>query len=645
MLAKNKLRLDFRPGHHHIYLIIFTLLLTGLVFAHGTRIVHSSLDSADSGSYTGSIGGNNGGIFIPLQNNYDHTRKFTVSLNYSGVPQGTVALDISYTLQSATTQITNSSYGNPITLTVNVPSYAMYEAGVTDDYAQNKDLQGSFTVTYSSTDTSQPPSTSAFVSMPCSYTPSASAFYPYSHPITCANTLTPSPTQTPAPTPTPTPTLSKDTTAPTVPTGVKAYSSNPTSIGLVWNASTDYGSGVAGYKIYKSTDGKNFSLLTTVSSSEGSDTGLNPSTEYYYYVKAFDRFGNISGSSVVVNATTQTPLTASPVSIAAPKDGDTLSGMVDVWGTTTDKSLVSVEIEVDNNGFVSTTGSTSAWDYKLNTRLYSDTKHSITVKATDSSGKSYERTITVTFNNGTYPTDPPLAQGKWVSPEGMTVSVNSKGKNPHTGQPWTIADVYYMVKACAVGTGDFGLLAPYYSVDLTDQAGWVGPDYTSVGIGTGANGAWSNFTSSTYLDGATGPMLTQPYDVACYEYGHIWTEYYDHLIDYPTSAENLNGSGQIAPPNYLKERWVNKSGTITLAQNDYCSNSTDVWDGCMTDDRRILFGGAGTNGGDDSSDMVPGEPNTRYQEPDIGYINSYIIPPQDQPGLASWYIEHWMTGR
>jgi hypothetical protein len=140
-------------------------------------------------------------------------------------------------------------------------------------------------------------------------------------------------------------------------------------------------------------------------------------------------------------------------------------------------------------------------------------------------------------------------------------------------------------------------------------------------------------------------MLTQPYDVSCYEYGHIWTEYYNYLVNYPTSAYNLNDSGIYAPPKYLNKRWVNNSGSITLAQNNYCNYSIDGWDGCVTDDRRVLFGGAGANGGDDSAYRAPGEPNTGYREPNRAYINSLIVPPTSQPGLVAWYKDYWMTGK
>lgn len=391
-------------------------------------------------------------------------------------------------------------------------------------------------------------------------------------------------------------------------------------------------------------------LIKYVGQTSFSDINLSPQTTYYYQIKAYDAANNISDPSAIVSATTGTisqPF-APTVMISNPKDGTTVSGIVDINGMSGNGTppIKSVQVEVDNNGFVSSTGTTS-WEYQLNTRLYADTTHTITAKVTDSAGQSNTASIKLIFKNGSYPAEPPIAQGTWVSPEGMTVHVDSKGKNPHTGQPWTIADAYYMVKACATGTGDFGTIAPYYTVNIIDDVGNAAPAqaYTVVSAGTGFNGNWSNYGATSELNGSQDPMLTEPYDVVCYEYGHAWTNYYYYIVNYPATADNLHDSGITAPPNYLNERWVNKDGTTTLAQNNYCDKSVDRWDGCVTDDRRILFGGPGTNGGDDTADRVPGEPNTGYKEPYVGYINGYIIPPQQQPGLADWYMNHWITGK
>ena len=116
-----------------------------------------------------------------------------------------------------------------------------------------------------------------------------------------------------------------DTTAPSTPTNLAAIAISSSQINLTWNASTD-NVAVTGYQIFR--DG---TLLTTVTGTSYSNTGLTPSTAYSYYVRATDAAGNFSANSNTVSATTQaaTPpptvmLSANPQSIGT-GDSSTLS--------------------------------------------------------------------------------------------------------------------------------------------------------------------------------------------------------------------------------------------------------------------------------------------------------------------------------
>jgi len=79
-----------------------------------------------------------------------------------------------------------------------------------------------------------------------------------------------------------------DTTAPTVPGGVSASKTGPQQITVGWLASTDTGTGVAGYNVYR-----NGAATAAASVSAGTltyvDSGLNANTDYSYTVSAFDR--------------------------------------------------------------------------------------------------------------------------------------------------------------------------------------------------------------------------------------------------------------------------------------------------------------------------------------------------------------------
>ena len=91
---------------------------------------------------------------------------------------------------------------------------------------------------------------------------------------------------------------STDTTAPSVPTGVSATASSPTSATVTWTASTD-AVGVTGYDVYR--DGRKVGTSTTTSYS---DSGLTASTTYSYTVAAYDAAGNVSAQSAPASVTT-----------------------------------------------------------------------------------------------------------------------------------------------------------------------------------------------------------------------------------------------------------------------------------------------------------------------------------------------------
>jgi PKD repeat protein len=83
-----------------------------------------------------------------------------------------------------------------------------------------------------------------------------------------------------------------DNTAPTVPTGLTATGVATNQINLGWNASSDTGSGVAGYRV--SRDG---TQIATTAGTSYSDVGLALGTEHCYQVAAFDGVGHSSAQT------------------------------------------------------------------------------------------------------------------------------------------------------------------------------------------------------------------------------------------------------------------------------------------------------------------------------------------------------------
>jgi uncharacterized repeat protein (TIGR03806 family) len=100
-----------------------------------------------------------------------------------------------------------------------------------------------------------------------------------------------------------------DTTPPTVPSGLVASAQSATTIQLSWQASTDAGAGVAGYRIFR--DG----TATAVASVTGTsylDTGLSADTAYVYTVRSFDAAAPSNVSALSGSATARTQVVAQP---------------------------------------------------------------------------------------------------------------------------------------------------------------------------------------------------------------------------------------------------------------------------------------------------------------------------------------------
>ena len=94
-----------------------------------------------------------------------------------------------------------------------------------------------------------------------------------------------------------------DTTPPTVPDDVTATTVSSTQVRIRWDASTDAGAGVAGYRVFRDGDD---TPIAEVQITNYLDTALEPNTSYVYTVRAYDGAAtpNVSGLSAAATATT-----------------------------------------------------------------------------------------------------------------------------------------------------------------------------------------------------------------------------------------------------------------------------------------------------------------------------------------------------
>jgi len=190
-----------------------------------------------------------------------------------------------------------------------------------------------------------------------------------------------------------------DTAKPSAPANLAATASSQSQINLTWAASTD-NVGVAGYNVYRGTSPEaittklNTSLVTTTSL--GDNTGLTPSTTYYYQVEAVDAAGNKSDKSTSASAATLEADTAAPtVTITAPANGSTVSGHVSISARATDNRAVArTEIYIDGKFYAYSNSSSVTYSWNTNPKRW-EGPHTITVKATDTSGNTAEQSVGV----------------------------------------------------------------------------------------------------------------------------------------------------------------------------------------------------------------------------------------------------------
>ncbi len=98
----------------------------------------------------------------------------------------------------------------------------------------------------------------------------------------------------------------EDTQAPSTPTGLTASNITDTSVLLSWNAATD-NVGVTGYDILR-----NNIVISTVTATSSSITGLTANTTYQFNVRAKDAAGNVSVAGNVISVTTTDGTTPTP---------------------------------------------------------------------------------------------------------------------------------------------------------------------------------------------------------------------------------------------------------------------------------------------------------------------------------------------
>jgi chitinase len=170
-----------------------------------------------------------------------------------------------------------------------------------------------------------------------------------------------------------------DTEAPSAPSNLQA-TADSTRVNLTWLPSTD-NVGVTGYKLYR-----NGALLTSLSTTNYTDTTVSSGSSYSYYVVATDLAGNFSTQSNTVSVSVPTPPIVAPVITSYSVTKKTMTTATITWTT---------DIPTTGNinyGLTTTNLSNNLIDSTLNT------SHTLTLTNLTKSTKYYYK-ITATGNN------------------------------------------------------------------------------------------------------------------------------------------------------------------------------------------------------------------------------------------------------
>src|SRR5213080_3558321 len=127
-----------------------------------------------------------------------------------------------------------------------------------------------------------------------------------------------------------------DLRAPSTPSGLSAWASACNQITLSWRASTDSGTGVKGYNVYR---GGVFLKQVQAPATSTTDSGLLPSTIYSYAVSAVDNAGNQSNKSGTVSAATPACPTTTTTTSTTSSTTTTLPTTTSITTSTTTTTL------------------------------------------------------------------------------------------------------------------------------------------------------------------------------------------------------------------------------------------------------------------------------------------------------------------
>jgi len=296
-----------------------------------------------------------------------------------------------------------------------------------------------------------------------------------------------------------------------IPNGAQSATNNTAT--LQWDANHE--SDLAGYRVYQGTTSGSYGPAidvgnTTLYTAQNLQAGLT----YYFAATAYDSSGNVSlpsnEESLLISAP-PTDTTSPSISLTAPSQGSTVSGMVTLTATATDNvGVVGVQFHLNgtNWGAEDTTNTYSvSWD----TTGVAPGQYSLTATARDAAGNATTATPVSVTVDAPPDSTPPSIPGTFTAQvdSSSEISLNWAASTDNVGI--TGYDIFrnggFMATTTTTSYQDTNLapLTTYtYTVTARDAAGNESMPATSVSVATLAP---PDTTPPSIPTGMTGTML------------------------------------------------------------------------------------------------------------------------------------------
>jgi chitodextrinase len=351
-----------------------------------------------------------------------------------------------------------------------------------------------------------------------------------------------------------------DTVAPNNVTNLVASNILATSLSLSWSASTS--PDTVGYDIYNG-----LTLLTTVTGTSYSVTGLTANTNYTFNVKAKDGYNNVaSGASVAV--TTANVDTTAPNDVTGLSAGTATVNSIPVgWTLSSSSDVANYEVAYSSNGgstwtVASALVNNSSTSYTI-TGLTTGTTYTIRVVAIDTSGnRSTGATITkATSSSASYTVSASPSSGTYNATQNVILSVNPTG-----------ATIYYTTNGTTPTTS-----SSVYSTPIVVSANMTIKFFAQDGSGNATSVQTATYTIDTVAPTVTIQPVTGTYNStqSVQITSNEGTIYYTTDGTTPTTSSTVySGAISVSSTKTIKYLVVDAAGNQTTGSATYTIDVT-----------------------------------------------------------------------